>query len=188
MTVFGSEILFSGLDASGHAQLWETNGTAAGTQEVPVPTANVAATGLAPSDMTVFNGEVLFSGFDVHNRPELWVTDGTGAGTQALAVAGTIPAQGLRPSNLEVYNGQVLFSGLSEHVSGTTMTAYQGLWTTDGTAAGTHEVVPISGTRSLGLFPADLTTLTVTRAVSDFTGDGTSDIVLQNGGPSSTGL
>ena len=34
LTVFNGEVFFSGRDTTGHFQLWETNGTVAGTQEV----------------------------------------------------------------------------------------------------------------------------------------------------------
>ena len=34
LTVFNGEVLFSGRDTTGHFQLWETNGTVAGTQEL----------------------------------------------------------------------------------------------------------------------------------------------------------
>ncbi len=158
MTVFGSEVLFNGLNSSGDMGLWVTDGTAGGTHEI-TGIANVAASGLAPSDLTVFNGEVLFRGFDIHNRAELWETNGTATGTQVLPIAGT-PSTGPNPSGLEVYNGQVLFSALALHGSGATGTLFQGLWSTDGTASGAHEVAPISGARSLGLFPVDLTALT----------------------------
>jgi ELWxxDGT repeat protein len=59
---------------------------------------------------------------------------------------------GLSPSNLLVYDGQVLLSGLDSN-------GFLGLWTTNGTAAGTTEVAPISGTQSRGLSPVDLTAI-----------------------------
>src|SRR5262249_60401645 len=46
--------------------------------------------------------------------------------------------------DLTVFNGKVLFAGLD--------TANQiGLWVTDGTAAGTHEITGISGANATGL-------------------------------------
>jgi ELWxxDGT repeat protein len=45
-TVFGSEMLFDGLNQSGNLTLWVTNGTVAGTSEV-------SAAAVAPSDITV---------------------------------------------------------------------------------------------------------------------------------------
>ena len=34
LTVYDGEVLFNGVDASGHPGLWETDGTAAGTHEL----------------------------------------------------------------------------------------------------------------------------------------------------------
>ena len=123
-------VLFDGVNTSGHPGLWETNGTATGTFEIPVTGAN--ASGLAPSNLTAYNGGALFEGRDSSGAFGLWVTNGTAAGTREIA--GT---SGLSPNNLTVFNGQVLFSGGS------------GLWTTNGTTA--SEVTGVAGA------PADLT-------------------------------
>jgi hypothetical protein len=53
LTVFNNEVLFTGL-----GELWVTNGTAAGTHEIPLDgTTSVG-------NLTVFNHDVLFSGLD----------------------------------------------------------------------------------------------------------------------------
>src|SRR5436309_7228287 len=77
--------LFAGYDASGHTNLWVTDGTAAGTSRL---TAMGAASGLNPSGITVLGTKALFEGFDSSNRVELWVSDGTSAGTTELTPAG----------------------------------------------------------------------------------------------------
>ena len=151
MTVFGSEVLFSGVDANGLTGLWVTDGTAGGTHEI-FPQQATSASGLSPTDFTVFNGEVFFSGLDQSGHRQLWETDGTAAGTQMLTVAAASRA-GLNPSNLEVYNGELLFQGNGQQRVG-------GLWTTNGTAAGTQEITPISGVWASGLGAEDLTALT----------------------------
>ena len=158
LTVFGNEVLFNGLDQDGHQQLWVTDGTAGGTHELTgINGANPLAnpSGIAPSDLTVFNGKVLFNGIDTTNHHQLWVTDGTVAGTQELTPT-TMSAfhQGVAPSDMAVYDGQVLFSGLD------TNGVVTSLWTTDGTAAGTHEVTPIANTwLANGMHPTDLTAI-----------------------------
>ena len=124
LTVFDGEVLFNGVDASGKAGLWETNGTV--TQEL---VAGTGTAGIDPSDLTVYNGEVLFRGLDSNGHPQLWVTDRTPGGTQELTVSGT-SSLGLSPSDLTVYNGQVLFQGLGRR------SGLLGLWTTNGTGAG----------------------------------------------------
>jgi ELWxxDGT repeat protein len=50
-TVFGSEVLFSGADASGHQSLWVTDGTVSGTSEIS--TVTKLPSGLNPSSLFV---------------------------------------------------------------------------------------------------------------------------------------
>jgi ELWxxDGT repeat protein len=154
MTVLGSKVLFSGVDANGLTGLWVIDGT--GTHELLAVTGAPAAIdpqGFDPTDLTVFNDEVFFNGYNQFGRRQLWETDGTAAGTHMLTVAGFSPSFGLNPSNMEVYNDQLLFQG-------TNGTGFGGLWTTDGTGAGTHEITPASGTYKFGFGPTDLTVLT----------------------------
>jgi ELWxxDGT repeat protein len=49
--LFNGEMLFNGKDANGNQQLWETDGTAAGTHELAVAGAS-PTTGLVPVDLT----------------------------------------------------------------------------------------------------------------------------------------
>ena len=70
LTAFGSEVLFNGEDASGHDDLWVTNGTSAGTSEISVSGANSG--GLDPSGFTVstdFNSLLLGFCQDVPHVP-----------------------------------------------------------------------------------------------------------------------
>ena len=86
---------------------------------------------------------------------ELWTTDGTAAGTVELVPvtgAGITANVGLNPSDLTVLGNQVLFNGVN-NVAGN----LGGLWTTNGTAAGTHEITGITGAASTGVNPSDLT-------------------------------
>ena len=84
----------------------------------------------------------------------MWETDGTVAGTHELTgIAGAqTKGSGLSPTDLTVLNGQVLFSGVDS-------AGHTGLWTTDGTAAGTHELTNVGGASTKGLAPFDLTSL-----------------------------
>ena len=75
MTVVGNDVWFEGKDASGNVGLWETDGTAAGTNEL-VP-------GLIASNMTAYGNAVYFTGTD----GGLWKTDGTPGGTIEIAGA-----------------------------------------------------------------------------------------------------
>lgn len=57
---------------------------------------------------------------------------------------------GLSPTDITVLGAQVLFAGINS--SGDV-----GLWTSDGTAAGTVELTSIAGASSAEVAPADLT-------------------------------
>ena len=133
--------------------LWVSNGTAAGTHELTGIT-GADPSGLAPSDLTVYNGEVLFRGLDQSGKAALWITDGTVAGTHELnGIAGaSTTGIGLDPSGFTVYGGVALFSGVDS-------SGNQELWQTNGSAGGTTEIGPVSGTQSMGLFPTDLTVI-----------------------------
>jgi ELWxxDGT repeat protein len=167
-TVFNGKTLFVGTDAAGHDGLWVTNGTAAGTYELTgISGANAGGIFSQPPelgggllaidpDLTVFNGKVLFRGFDSSEHYGLWVTNGTVAGTHELtSISGAFTGQfGLSPGGFTVFNGKVLFLG--RETTGNT-----GLWVTNGTAAGTHELTGISGayTGPGGFSPDDLTAI-----------------------------
>jgi hypothetical protein len=152
-TVFGAEVLFRGVDTASHSGLWMTNGTAAGTTEI-TGIGRAASTGVNPTDITVFNGKALFNGADTAGHLGLWMTDGrTAAGTQELGGSTGISgaaATGLDPTDMTVFDGKVLFTGVDAN-------GLSGLWATDGTAGGTHEVLAEAAGASSGLDPTDMT-------------------------------
>ena len=77
--MFGNEVLFSGVDASGLTGLWMTDGTTNGTREILAEAPGATAkdpNGLSPRDLTVFNGEIFFFGLDQFGRGELWELNG----------------------------------------------------------------------------------------------------------------
>lgn len=140
-------LLFEGIDANNTAGLWVTDGTALGTHELTgINGANPG--GLSPRYITVFDGKILFSGFNANGAVGLWVTDGTAAGTHELNGIGGANPGGLFSNftdpDFTAFKGQILFNGVN--VSGA-----KGLWVTDGTAAGTHEVTGISGANIVGV-------------------------------------
>jgi len=149
LTVADGEVLFRGLDASGQGGLWATDGTPAGTAELTgIVGANTA--GLDPNGLANFNNQVLFNGYDAGGLFGLWVTNGTAAGTQEVTgIAGAATTgRGLDPSDLTVFNGETLFDGVDS-------SGLSGLWETNGTAAGTSEIV--SGPGGVGgLNPSDM--------------------------------
>ena len=151
ITAFNGQALFNGANTVGNLGLWTTDGTALGTHEL-THIVSASTTGLDPTDMVVFNGKVLFNGVDASGLSGLWATTGTAAGTSELVAGagGASDPNGLNPTDLTVFDGKVLFSALD---AGGDI----GLWVTDGTATGTHEVTGITGADPAGLDPSDLT-------------------------------
>jgi ELWxxDGT repeat protein len=142
LTSFNGQVLFVGRDASGGYGLWVSDGAAAGTHELT----SIANAGALVRSFTVFNNQVLFNGGDA----SLWVTDGTANGTHELtgisgASSSGIISAGGNELDTAVLNNEVLFDGVDT-------SGIVGLWVTNGTAAGTHEITGISGAFSGGLF------------------------------------
>ena len=67
-------------------QVWETNGTAAGTVRLSDGhDVNGVNGGIFPSDLTVVGNEVFFSASDFSHGYQIWETNGTAAGTQMVS-------------------------------------------------------------------------------------------------------
>jgi ELWxxDGT repeat protein len=163
LTDYDSEMLFNGNDASNDFGLWVTDGTAAGTTEIgstgSTQIANANPYGLYPQYLQVYNNKVLFEGMAGvagDQVPGLWVTNGTVAGTSEIGGAGNVGINGVDPNgflvgnpDFTVFNGIVLFK--AEDSAGNV-----GLWLTNGTAAGTYELAPISGAAVVGSPGSDI--------------------------------
>ena len=89
-------VLFEGTDASGHAGLWETNGTADGTYELTGVPNGI----FNPADFTIFNNEVLFQGQDTSLLYGIWETNETAAGTTEIGGFGSTGTHGASASGL----------------------------------------------------------------------------------------
>jgi ELWxxDGT repeat protein len=77
-------VYFSAWDPADGRQLWQSDGTAAGT--VMISDVNPGPVGLNPADISALTGTTaMFSGDDGTHGREPWVTDGTTAGTQMYA-------------------------------------------------------------------------------------------------------
>jgi ELWxxDGT repeat protein len=188
--LFGSEVLFSGLDTAQRAGLWVTNGTSAGTSELSVAHSQLFSQGLDSLTVLGNSNKVLFVATDGSDNTTLWVTDGTGAGTSELAVPNSEAfSQGI--GGLTTLGSEVLFAGTDQDFKAN-------LWVTNGTAAGTSELsVPVAGPNpdlepdnflvfgsgSEVLFTGDdangLNNLWVTKG----TGPGTSELSVAGAGP-----
>ena len=130
LTEYNGKIYFVATNGT-HAKLYASDGTTAGTTLVgPTPGNGVVWY------LTKYNGKLYFTYDDGIHGLELWTSDGTSAGTFLLKdiwtgnTAGGIPYSSL-PRYFTVCNGLLFFQA-------GTATRSQGLWVTDGTAAGTQ--------------------------------------------------
>ncbi len=139
--VAGSRLLYAAVGSA--LGLYATDGTAAGT--LGILPSEIAGNLVSLSDKVVLTVSTPTA------RNALWVSDGTAVGTAAIAVANLPQPQQIFASNLTQFGKQVLFNGIDTIANGGTGTSY-GLWITDGTAAGTREIVA-------GLAPASITAL-----------------------------
>jgi len=120
------------------AQIWKSNGTAAGTLLVyTMPQAGISNSNVWTSDrdakrnFSVSGNSMYFNGYDAANGNELWVTDGTATGTHIVKDinAGTGSSNPLAFCKLgsDIYFTAIESSGRK-------------LWKTDGTGAGTLQI------------------------------------------------
>jgi ELWxxDGT repeat protein len=148
--VIGSEMYFTGASSADGVQLWETNGTAAGTEMVD--DLNPGGGSSDPGGFTDFNSKLAFSALG-----QLWITDGTSAGTISLGdynpdgVDGTV-------DRMAVLGNELYFMRYNPADSNGQSTGE--LWKTNGTVAGTQMVVDVSpgsdGNESINSEPSDL--------------------------------
>lgn len=139
MVTFGGRVLFSYNDGSGTDlnDLWVTDGTAAGTVELP----STADPTIGPGKATIAGGRYVFAS----RALGLVVTDGTPGGTAVIQprVEG---AGGFAPiPSMASLGGEAVFAASSDagpHGDGTP----NEIWITDGTAAGTKPIITLPGT------------------------------------------
>src|SRR5262249_33763594 len=144
LTVAGSNLFFS-LDYSDStsdsqgddAQLWTSNGTAAGTVRVVAPASGLPFTSL--SDFMPLGNSVLFEVVESSGALELWKSDGTAQGTTRLNLIDPMEYGGYSASapNTVVSHG-VLYFAVKDGSHGNE------LWEIDGTPGGTFLAADIA--------------------------------------------
>lgn len=182
--------IFKGDDGGGRVSLWVTDGTPASTTELVAPggyTGGLFFNGSVDfnPDFTVLGARALFAGTDASGAVNAWVTDGTMGGTSELSVAGSylgglFHTDGIFPEfpDFTVLGSKALFAGfdVNNHLS---------LWITDGTSAGTSEVV-VAGASPGGLNPSGFTILGTRALFSGLDAGGRSNLWVTDGTSSGT--
>ena len=142
---FAGVALFSITDSTwgtvspGAMTLWRSDGTAAGTRQIVTTAAGFESIGPLVA-VAVGAGVALFAATDGKGVAGLWSTDG---------VKATLIGHYAGVQDITAFGSQVAFSALDA-------AGHLQLWISDGTAAGTHVVLPAgaaaSGLAPLGLF------------------------------------
>jgi hypothetical protein len=146
--------------------LFVSDGTPAGTTQL-------IWTGSSAERFVTLGNKVLFEASNTSNKPGLWVTDGTSAGTMEISVPNAYFNGIFSGVNFQgaVVGGEVVFSG-------TDNLGVQDLWVTDGTAAGTKEIVSPLVTQDPKSIPSS--SAPSSSPPSDFDGGGNSGLLFQN--------
>ncbi len=129
-------------------EMWETDGTAAGTYLIkdmsPGSLGGFVSSPLGFLQFVESNGALYFLGADASRRTQLWITDDTEAGTIMLS------SSALQIS--DVYDLTPAPGGLY-FTARSTINNQRRWWFTDGTPAGTHVVGPLGSVAGLGSGP-----------------------------------
>ena len=174
LRVLNGQLYFVANDGTHGAELWKTDGTAAGTSLVKDIRSGTASAFTSSSLMEVVGSLLLFSANDGATGDELWRSDGTAAGTSLL--------KDLRPGALGDLSYFGAFSVIDNvlYFAGNDGTKGKELWKSDGTAAGTVMLADIwtgdfaSGESQQGphsSLPAYITNVNGTLYFSAFTGE-----------------
>ncbi|MBZ0089128.1 MAG: hypothetical protein K8H90_01990, partial [Thermoanaerobaculia bacterium] len=146
-------VFFTADDGVHGAELWRTDGTAAGTRMVKdiVPGAGASQ----PRTFAALGDTLLFWADDRIHGPELWRSDGTAEGTSLVTELSPGPSGSFRGAGCVLGDALLFGAGSS-------------LWRTDGSAAGTYPLAAIAVSSAIGFVNPEFHCL-AERAV--FTGD-----------------
>jgi ELWxxDGT repeat protein len=134
LTAFNGLLYFSANDGIHGRELWQSNGTAAGT--TLVADINPGGGGSNPGSLTVVGNELFFEANDGVHGTELWETNGT--------TAGTIMVKDINPGSATRYGATLIGLGGSLLFTADDGAHGMELWRSDGTTAGTVMVKDIN--------------------------------------------
>ncbi|NVO19880.1 MAG: T9SS type A sorting domain-containing protein [Bacteroidetes bacterium] len=132
--VLNNKIYFEASESIHGRELWESDGTAAGTKLLKdiYPGAESGLDYL--TDFTLLNGKFYFSAKDEVHGFELWESDGTEAGTQLVKDIKPGSASGFSPSfQIFPFKNKIYFQADNGDIS-----IGRELWSSDGTSGGTQ--------------------------------------------------
>ncbi len=157
MIVYKNKVYFTASDDTHGAELFSSDGTAAGTQMVK--DMQPGAEGSVPQRSVIYNGNLYFSCYNGSAATGLWTSDGSTAGTILIKQGGN-GSPFLRDTRFApVFNNKLYFI--------VNDLQYYPLWVTDGSTAGTKQAVfqntaspafstPISGNFNFALYNSEL--------------------------------
>jgi len=174
LTVVSGVAYFGAVDGTDGDQLWESDGTAAGTTLVKDIGPGSSS---APQQLTDLNGTLYFVAHDGTGPNQLWETNGSTAGT--VVVQNFTPAQtwGSYPANLTNIGGNLFFTA-DDGIDG------EQLWTSNGTAGGTTMLTDFAntgGSATTGSYFQDLLDLNG-KLIFDYGAPGASSTIYESDG------
>ena len=95
-------------------ELWETDGTTAGTVRLAARQPEDSSSFSPPLDIAELDGKVVFTGFDPVNGLQPWVSDLTPAGTRLIEILGPTLGASSQIGSLIPFGSRVLFAGCDD--------------------------------------------------------------------------
>ncbi|HWE97180.1 MAG TPA: ELWxxDGT repeat protein, partial [Tepidisphaeraceae bacterium] len=135
LTSVNGRLFFSANDGTHGAELWASDGTAAGTRMVA--DIDPGAAGSSIASPMAFGSQLVFIANDGTHGAELWASDGTAAGTTLLQDI-YFGSTSSSPTGFANIAGKLIFAATSASTGNE-------LWTTDGTSTGTYQVKNLTG-------------------------------------------
>lgn len=135
LTAVGSSVFFVANTSPGHGrELWISDGTEVGTQEVKDIRSGLASS--SPGQLTAVGSTLYFTATDGTNGIELWKSDGTEVGTSMVL--------NINPGSASSSPSDLVAIGSTLYFVATDGTTGRELWKSDGTPAGTLPVADLA--------------------------------------------